>query len=104
MQLQNDFQLQNEYECTYSKVWPDIWASLSRKQGRVLSQVLAGHLLTGRTPTRIDAEALADYMNSKIDEVEFAKRVGRGVPDPKKQPAARRARGQWTCNNNDDEL
>ena len=60
MQLQNDFQLPGDIACTYSKLWPDILATLSCKRGRVLSQVLAGRMLTGRTPTRIDAEALAD--------------------------------------------
>ena len=104
MQLQNEFQLYSDIECAYSKLWPDIWATLSREQGRVLSQVLAGHVLTGRTPTRTDAEALADFMNAKIDEVEFAERVGRGVVEPKEHPAARRGKRHRTLLADDDEL
>ena len=43
-------------------------------------------------------------MSSKIDDVKFAKRVGRRVVEPKKQLGARSAQRPWTCNANDDEL
>lgn len=64
-------------ECRYSRRWPEIWASLTPEEGRVLSQVLAGQCLTGGEPTRGEALALSEYMTWRIDATEYGRRVGR---------------------------
>lgn len=102
MQPQNDIQWVAAGECADAKRWPDIWEPLSAVQARVLSQVLAGYRLLGRVPDRTYAQAVADYMNARIDDIEFAKLAGREAPSPRKQHSSRRGGRWWELD--DDEI
>ncbi|MBT1258539.1 hypothetical protein KHP11_29215 [Rhodococcus erythropolis] len=59
----------------FSEQWKNLETPLSREEGRVLSQVLAGGNLVGRDITPAEVEALAAYIARRIDRVEYQRRV-----------------------------